>query len=242
MRKMCILLVLVVLYILPGIGILETPAKAVTEQPKKAVGRIVPQNHDEEYLFFDMNFLYRSGRIGEFKPLNEGSVLHSGDLYKIIFTPATDCYVYIFQLDSANKIYQLFPMESFAEMTINNLNPVKRGNTYYIPAKGKSFQLDQQTGIEKMYFLASRQRDIVLEEQYQKVFEEQQRSKNDLKEPFEDIEQLLNHAIKIQGALITPEKAAKLSWREEGQAFSVFQERLENLCDGCVYVLRFEHK
>ena len=79
-------------------------------------------------------------------------------------------------------------------------------------------------------------------EQYQKVFEEQQRSKNDLKEPFEDIEQLLNHAIKIQGALITPEKAAKLSWREEGQAFSVFQERLENLCDGCVYVLRFEHK
>lgn len=230
------------LYVLPGIGVLETPAKAVAEQSKKAVGRIVPQNHDEEYLFFDMSFLYRSGREGEFKPLTEGSVLYSGDVYKIIFTPTTDCYVYIFQLDSANKIYQLFPMENFAGMTINNLNPVERGNTYYIPAKGRSFQLDHQSGIEKLYFLASRQRDIALEEQYQKVVEEQQRPKDALKEPFENIVQLLDHAIKIQGALTTPKKAEKLSWKEEGQAFSVFQERLENLCDGCVYVLRFEHK
>ncbi|MBE9562573.1 MAG: hypothetical protein IMF12_06900, partial [Proteobacteria bacterium] len=52
-------------------------------------------------LDFKINYVYRSSGKGNPKTLNNDGVLHSGDYYKIIFTPTENCYVYIFQLDSA---------------------------------------------------------------------------------------------------------------------------------------------
>ena len=54
-------------------------------------------------------------------------------------------------------------MESFGGVTLNNLNPVQQGKIVYLPAESKSFELDTQTGTEKIYFLASRTRDDDLE-------------------------------------------------------------------------------
>ncbi len=62
-------------------------------------------------------------------------------------------------------------MERFGEVVVNNFNPVQAGTTYYLPAESKSFMLDEQTGTETIYFLASRQRDVDLEDQYQQYWQ-----------------------------------------------------------------------
>ena len=57
---------------------------------------------------FKLNYVYQTQGQGEFKPLNNGTVLRSGDHYKIIFEPGQNGYAYLFQVDSAKQLYQLF--------------------------------------------------------------------------------------------------------------------------------------
>lgn len=230
---------------------------AITEQSTNAL-RTQPTVKEQEpdraaadtpefpggYLLFKINYVYRSGGKGPFQGLTNGSVLRSGDHYKIIFTPSQDCYVYIFQVDSANMIYRLFPMEQFGGVMVNNLNPVQAGQTYYLPAEKKSFVLDQQTGTERIYFLASRQRDMELERQYQQAFEAQQKQQ-DLDEQLHQIDLLLKQAMETHGVanvVSDPAETEKTTWEEAGQTFSVLQQRLENMCDGCVHALTFIHE
>ncbi len=199
-----------------------------------------PQAAEADALFVSLSYVYRAGGQGEFLPLREGSVLHSGDHYKLIFTTSEDCYVYIFQVDSANKLYQLFPMESFGNVTLNNLNPAKQGEPYYLPAESKSFELDQQTGAEKIYFLASRTRDEALESAYRRIADEQ--AKSSLQQQLDAIDDLLKYAEALQQSLDVDENAESVAWEEGGQRFSTFLQRLENVRDGVSYVLTFEHR
>ena len=186
-------------------------------------------------LDFQINYVYRSGGKGNYKPINNGSVLHSGDYYKIIFTPVEDCYVYIFQVDSANKLYQLFPMKSFGGVILNNFNPVKAGKTYYIPAEYKSFELDDVTGTETIYFVASKTKDVVLE---------QQSILNDIAKTQQAQVQLIRTLRKSKGIKAIQDDVAgsKTVWQEQGQKFSVLQRHLDDLCNGCVNILTFEHQ
>lgn len=197
-----------------------------------------------DYLLFKINYVYRPGGKGPFKTLENGSVLRSGDHYKIIFTPSQDCYVYIFQVDGASMIYSLFPMERFGGIMVNNFNPVQAGKTYYLPAEKKSFVLDQQTGTEHLYFLTSRQRDMELEQQYQQAVEAQQK-RQDLEKQLQQIDQLLKLAMETKGVanvVSDPAETESTTWEESGQTFSVLQQRLENMCDGCVHALQFIHE
>ncbi len=224
----------------------QTPVGAVTKSHKEkdsehAVPAIPP---GASYLLFKINYVYRPGGKEEFDILRNDSILHSGDHYKIIFTPASDCYVYIFQVDSANKTYRLFPMESFGGVTVNNFNPIRAGKTYYIPAEGKSFILDEQQGTEKIYFLATRQRDVTLEEHYQELFEAQH-SKGALKKQQSQPGTLFSDTIKsrkIVESISDPAETETTAWQEDGQTFSVLRQRLENMCNGCVYMLTFTHE
>ena len=224
--------------------------EAVTHTPEESETQTVsPPAAEEprEYLSFSINYLYRASGQGNFEPLQEGSVLHSGDHYKIIFTPMEDCYIYIFQIDSAQKIYQLFPMERFGEVIVNNFNPVQTGKTYYLPAESKSYVLDQQIGKETIYFLASRQRDMALEElyqQYQQTLPQRQPPSDVLQAQLEQLDQLLSYAMEVKGQARTIASAKEVvtTWQEAGQRFSVLQQQLENMCDGCVYVITFEHR
>ncbi len=143
--------------------------QALLNLPNKGVRTI-----KNESLDFKINHVYRTGGKGNVKQLTNGGALHSGDYYKIIFTPDEDCDVYIFQLDSANKLFRLFPMNRFGGVTVNNFNPVKGGKTYHIPAQDKSFELDEQKGPETIYFIATRQKDVVLENQYRALQNAQQ--------------------------------------------------------------------
>ena len=226
-------------------GLLDSFSEAaITGQTKEKFLKNSPLDSKSEVnnLKFKISWLYRPGRKETFKALTEGSVLHSGAHYKIIFTPSVDCFVYIFQVDGAGKIFQLFPMESFGGVKLDNFNPVEKDTTYYLPSEGKSFQLDEQIGTEKIYFLASRERDLQLEKLYQEAFEAQQQTENELEIQLLEIDRMLERAINVQGALSSADDAEKISWEEEGRSFTVLQERLENMCDGCVYVLSFEHR
>ncbi len=197
------------------------------------------------YLAFKVNFVYRQHDSGEFKPLTNDTVLYSGESFKIIFTATEDCYVYIFQVDSANMLYQLFPMESFGGVTVNNFNPVEGNQTYYLPAVNKGFGLDKQTGTEKIYFLASRKRDLVLEGQYQQALVTRTQTKGVLKPQQNEIEGLFSDRMKnrkIVEVTLDPNETEKITWHEEDLTFSALQQRLDNMCDGCVYVLTFEHR
>ena len=109
-----------------------------------------------EALSFTVQYFYRSPGQQALKSLTNGSILRSGDHYKIQFTPDENCYVYIFQVDSTNTIYPLFPVNDFNGIAATNRNPVRVDTTYHLPAEDKSFFLDQQKGIEMIYFLAFR--------------------------------------------------------------------------------------
>ncbi len=184
-------------------------------------------------LDFSINYIYRANDAGYFKALKENTPLHSGDAYKIIFTPNENCYVYIFQVDSANKLYRLFPMQRFGNNVFNNENPVQAGKTYHIPHQNKSFVLDQQTGTEAIYFMASHQRDVVLENQYQ-IYSTHQKGQ----------QQLLRTVRQFKGVgrIIEDPNGDSVNWQSEGQNFSVLQHHLQDLCNGCVNILKFQHK
>lgn len=190
------------------------------------------QSSSQAGLDFSIRYVYRHGQHGEFKPLNEGSVLQSGDFYKIIVTPKQDGYLYIFQLDGANKLYRLFPMDSFKNVQLGNANPVKANQTYYLPAKTKSFKLDNQTGTEKLYLLASVQADVVLENQAQILQLNKPATQN----------QLLTTIKQKKGLDEVVDDGNVVTWREDAQTFSVSMQRLQDLCNGCVHVLSFEHR
>ncbi len=221
-------------------------SRAITNQPKRkelSVPVQSPSLSPTDFLFFKINYVYRSQGKGAFTVLESGSTLQSGDHYKIIFTPNQDCYVYIFQVDSVNMVYSLFPMEQFGKLTLNNLNPVKAGQTYYLPAEEKSFVLDNQTGTERIYFLASFERDDELEQEYQRTVEVQKH--RDLEEQLRQIDNLLNYAIELNeevDIVADPNEIETTSWQEGGETFSVLQHRLEDMCDGCVHVLTFTHQ
>ncbi|MGH8551403.1 MAG: protein kinase domain-containing protein [Methylococcales bacterium] len=111
------------------------------------------------------------GGTDKLEHLSNDTTLHSGDRYKIKFTTKEDSYVYIFQIDSSQRIYQIFPPRAYSEPNVEGGNLVEAGRTYSVPAEDRSFELDNQVGRERIYPLAFRQRNTVLEELYREMSE-----------------------------------------------------------------------
>lgn len=196
-----------------------------------------------ESLDFQIHYLYRVGGKGNYKPLTNETVLQAGDHYKIIFTPVVDSHVYIFQVDSANKLFRLFPLQGFEGATVNYVNPVKGGNTYYVPAPHQSFELDQQVGMETIYFVATRQPDIVIENLYQALSVAEQQ--NQIAKTQQLQVQLLNTVREGKGPkrrLVNDTEGTAINWQEKGENFSVLQKYLDEMCNGCVDTLTFKHR
>lgn len=199
----------------------------------------------------DVSYVYRRAGTNTFNVLRDGGDLRTGDAFKIIFTPKENCYVYIFQVDAAGNLFCLFPMDEFKGIQLNNANPVASGQTYYIPAQGKSFVLDDVRGLEKIYFLASRQPDAELA-QYQHLLQIRHGQANISSEQIAELDRMLAKLeTTLQGkgqskglAVIAPdpEDSSPVHWSEDGQIFSVLRQRLEGLCDGCLNILQFQHR
>ena len=211
------------------------PASATDWQDRgvTAVSRPAP-------LSFQLNHVYRHGAAGPFQPLSNGAVLRSGDQYKIIFTPTEDAYVYIFQADSAGQVFRLFPMEEFGGIRLDNLNPVTGGKTYFLPTRTKAFQLDRQTGTERIYFTASRQPTRDLEGLYEELsLARRQRDR----EQTASAQSKLKRLFKRRGVrVVGKDEAPSVSWQQGGEVFSAIGRRLEGLCGECVNVIEFAHE
>jgi hypothetical protein len=114
-----------------------------------------------------VSYYYRPAGQGELRTLTPGSKLRSGDHYKIWLTAEQDSYVYVFQIDSHQDIYRLFPRESLQGVAIHQTNPMRAGRQYQLPADDKAFILpDDRMGQEKIYVLAFQEPNTALEQLY----------------------------------------------------------------------------
>jgi len=135
--------------------------------------------YDSSPLIADFSYGYRSnGGQGPSRSLQNGSELHSGDYYKIQFTPKEACHVYIFQYDdSSHQLFTLFPPDPnyFIGADWDNKNPVKAGRTYFVPGEAKSFILAKENKRinETIHFLVSKKSKPQLEKHYKALLQSQ---------------------------------------------------------------------
>ena len=95
--------------------------------------------------------VYFEGGDGKLYPLREGMVLTADDNYALYFRARQDCYLYVFQADSANILFRLFPNGEYSSLG----DPVHAGTEMWIPQKGFLF-LDNKPGKEEIMLFASR--------------------------------------------------------------------------------------
>jgi hypothetical protein len=91
--------------------------------------------------------------------------ISSGDGFRIQFAAKTDCYLYIFQMDSQKNLTLLFPSSGASRMP----NPLLSGRTYQFPEGEDWFILDKNTGAEKVVVFASKRPASDLEEAYYRL-------------------------------------------------------------------------
>ncbi|MDM8568167.1 DUF4384 domain-containing protein [Thiotrichales bacterium HSG1] len=193
---------------------------------------------------FKINYLYRTA--GQGKALSfaktglKGKALTTGDTYKIIFQPPAKKHVYIFQIDSTNKIFQLFPTTNFENADKKNKNPVKKGKKYFVPAKKQSFKLDASTGKETIYTILTNKPDQKLEQQYATI-----QTQQDAQTPKQRkvTRKKWHKAMKERGLRrkLTPDSTT-VNWMEGEQKLSATLFGLPKMCDGCVHVVNFKHR
>jgi hypothetical protein len=80
--------------------------------------------------------------------IQDGGVLHSGDMFRIKFELREKAYVYLLALDSQGKLARLMPEKDF---------PIKAQphETYFFPSERGWLRLDDKIGEEKLVLLIS---------------------------------------------------------------------------------------
>ena len=104
-------------------------------------------------------------------PIKDGDVLKdgrgdakAGDKFRVMFRPHTDGYVYVVAIDGSGWAQGIFPPP-----TSPLANPVKAGQEYTLPEGNNWFSLDQFKGIETIFFVASQEKRLDLEEVLQSI-------------------------------------------------------------------------
>ena len=99
----------------------------------------------------------------DFRPFHPGDQLRSGDHYKILVKPEDDTFLYLFQMDSSQRLYWLFPTDDL-KINIQARLPLRKNQTYSLPAQDETYFLDQMQGDENIYMIARKTPDPYLEE------------------------------------------------------------------------------
>lgn len=94
--------------------------------------------------------LKQDGSELKLEPIGTNTALKTGDQLKMMVERQTDCFVYVIHHSSQNQIRLLFPY-SLTQLTDDYL----REKRYYIPQSDRWFELDQHSGPETFYLLAS---------------------------------------------------------------------------------------
>lgn len=112
----------------------------------------------DENVVFRWGFGALAGKDKKFVSITRDTALKSGDEIKMAVELRKECYVYVIYHSSAGEITLLFP-EDFGQFS----GDYSVGKNYYIPKGRGWFALDNQTGRETFYLLASNQRLLELE-------------------------------------------------------------------------------
>jgi hypothetical protein len=134
------------------------PAAPTTERKGMVQTNAVPQAEtpNEQALNVPLNVEVNivgqrvSGNDYTQVAVQEGSALKSNDNLQIHVKPSRDCYVYGIIYDSQGIVDLLFPSQMAG---VNN--HAKGGTTYTIPKNNQWFFLDENTGTETIYIVAS---------------------------------------------------------------------------------------
>jgi len=126
-----------------------------------------------------------------FVPLANNGILFSGGLFKVTFTVLENCYLYIFQVDSAQNISRLFPMKELGGITLNNTNPIPADCNYILPGKNQSFKLDKTVGLETIYCIASEKRVEIFEAE-ESQFQSPDKRQKEIDTLFDKFQQISN--------------------------------------------------
>jgi hypothetical protein len=127
-----------------------------------------PVTEEQKPLEFKLSYHYRpNGGKGDSQPLSKDSKLYSSDSYEIKFTPTEDSYIYLYQLDSSSKLFDLIEMSKKFD------RKVKTGEEYTFPNKSQVLKLDEVAGAETLYFLACSQPNVELENQFKTMLHAQ---------------------------------------------------------------------
>lgn len=103
------------------------------------------------------------GTAPKVEPLRGTSVLKSGDKLKVMVELRRKCFVYLIHQNSQGELAMLFPYD------LNQLDTdYQVGRRYYAPKGEAWFQLDNRTGRETFYLMASDQRLLDVEYLYNK--------------------------------------------------------------------------
>lgn len=96
---------------------------------------------------------------GELMAIQKDAPMQSGDHFKFFLERKTACYIYLVYLSTQNKITLLYPSSTKAYDTLPATDAPQ-----YLPQGEDWFQLDDQSGKERFYLLASASRLTSLED------------------------------------------------------------------------------
>lgn len=164
--------------------------------------------------------------------LDAGEELESGSRYRIIVKPEQDCYLYVFQKDSTNKLDTLFPNSGF-QQSLNN--PLKGGETYFFPGKEDYFFLDKQGGSEQIYFYSIAEPDRHLDN-ILSLYNQVEDSAR--KEP---VEQMVTAYLATKHSVNTVKPGPELQLDKDGNN-SVKMTSVQLINSNSIYVLPFIHR
>ncbi|RKZ84824.1 MAG: hypothetical protein DRR19_17240 [Candidatus Parabeggiatoa sp. nov. 1] len=188
----------------------------------------------------DFSYSYRPKNGGPSRSLQNGEKLHSGDSYKIQFTPKEAGYVYIFQSDSGGQLFRLFPTTDFSGADVrNNRNPVQAHRTYFVPGESRSFVLDKQVGNETIHFLVFNEQNPGLEAKSRALLQfRQQGNQEQVDVAQANISDYIDKGVEAQ---VRFDKDVPVKSDSEGIFDNVQGRRLECQGSNCVSSLKFRH-
>ena len=118
---------------------------------------------EDPAIFWAFGALRAGSGVPKAAPVHSGMVLKTGDKLKMMVRMRAKCFVYLIHKDSRGDLTMLFPYSLKQAGSDYRLDC-----NYYVPAGEGWFELDDRTGMETFYLIASDQRLLDIEYTYEK--------------------------------------------------------------------------
>ncbi|MGC9028667.1 MAG: DUF4384 domain-containing protein [Desulfomonilaceae bacterium] len=176
---------------------------------------------------------------GTVRVLEDGTSLKSGQHFGVAFRAESDCYLYIFWRDSTGQFGQLYPNPQLTEGTAE----VKGGKTYWLPSMNgeRWYVLDDVTGEETIYVVASRQKNKKLEDLSAAMMRPSRASKD--AKSREQLSMALEREINLMGiaSYTVAKNREKKSAPNRAELFQSMESDLKLAGADCFYKITFRH-